>query len=128
MTQFVLNYQLQTKMARVGLTIVDFSTHALSRHFSLSESGRKPEELDDLKKEVEVIFEQKLKGGKDTKWNHSSARQHWKMWPKLINIYLLFRSEEMKMEQKYVVVAIRTWEGVEVNWALIVQQRLNEKI
>lgn len=32
------------------------------------------------------------------------------------------------MEQKYVVAAIRTWEGHEVNWSLIVQQRINEEI
>lgn len=32
------------------------------------------------------------------------------------------------MDQKYIVAAIRTWEGVEVNWALVVQQRVNEEI
>ena len=32
------------------------------------------------------------------------------------------------MEQKYVVVAIRSWEGTKVNRAKLVQQRINEEI
>ena len=32
------------------------------------------------------------------------------------------------MEQKYVVATIQTWEGHEVNWSLIVQQKINEEI
>lgn len=32
------------------------------------------------------------------------------------------------MEHKYVVAAIRTWEGIEVDWAKVVQQQINEEI
>jgi hypothetical protein len=32
------------------------------------------------------------------------------------------------MEQIYVVAAIRTWKGMEVNWAKVVQHQINEEI
>ena len=50
------------------------------------------------------------------------------MWFDFVNNYFLFRLEEGKMEQKYVVVTIQIWEGHEVNWYFIVQQRSNEEI
>ena len=32
------------------------------------------------------------------------------------------------MEQKYIVAAIRIWEGQAVQWAQVVQNRMNEEI
>lgn len=32
------------------------------------------------------------------------------------------------MESKAIVVAKQTWEGVRVNWAMVIQQKLTEEI
>lgn len=128
-TQFVQTYQLKTKFAQVGSKTVDFSTSALSQVLALPDGGEKLEALADLRKaEAEEIFDYKFKWGKETKWKFETARQHWKSWFEFVNVYLLFRPDEHKMEQKYVVAAIRIWEGKEVRWTKVVQERINEEI
>ena len=128
-TQFVNTYQLKTKLAKVDGVTVDFSTQAISQAFLLPNQGAKIEALPALTKaEAEEIFEYKFRWGKETRWGIGLTRHHWKMWFDLVNNYFLFRPEEGRMEQKYVVAAIRTWEGHEVNWSLIVQHQINEEI
>lgn len=128
-TNFVHTYQLKTKTARVGLLTVDFSTTKLAQAFALPVGGPDLGALPDLKKtEAEEIFDYKFRWGEDTKWIFGSARHHWKAWFEFVNTYLLFRPEESTMHQTYVVAAIRTWEGIEVNWAKVVQQQINEEI
>ena len=128
-TQFVSTYQLKTMRAKVDGITVDFSTTAIAQAFSLNDEGAKLDDLPALTKaEADEIFEYKFRWGKETKWSIVPTRQHWKMWFDLVNNYFLFRPEETKMEQRYVVAAIRTWQGHEVNWALVIQQRINEEI
>lgn len=76
------------------------------------------------------VFGYKFKWGKETIWDYGVkiVQDHWKAWFEFVNISLLFRPLEQKMEQKYVVVAIRSWEGTKVNRAKLVQQRINEEI
>lgn len=45
-----------------------------------------------------------------------------------MNTYMLFGPEDHRMDQKYIVAAICTWEGQEVKWAKVVQYRINEEI
>ena len=128
-TQFVHMYQLKTKLALVDGTTVDFSTHGIAQVLTLRDGGLKSEALLELRKqEAEEIFDYKFRWGKDVKWNFEATRPHWKEWFDFVNTYLLFKPEEHKMEQKYIVAAIRTWEGQEVNWARVVEYRLNEEI
>ena len=128
-TNFVHTYQLKTKTSRVGLLTVDFSTTKLAQAFALPVGGPDLGALPDLKKtEAEEIFDYKFRWGEDTKWIFGSARHHWKAWFEFVNTYLLFRPAESTMHQTYVVAAIRTWEGIEVNWAKVVQQQINEEI
>ena len=128
-TQFVHTYQLKTKTAMVDGVTVDFSTLAISQAFSLKSLGSEEPKLEDLTKaEAETIFEYKFRWGKETKWAIALARNHWSMWFDFVNNYFLFRPEEAKMEQKYVVAAIRAWEGKQVNWPHIIQHRINEEI
>lgn len=119
---FVHTYQLKTKTALVGAATVDFSTTKISAAFSLPNRGFSVDALPEMKKqEAEEIFEYKFRWGKDMRWGIGLARHHWKMWFDFVNNYLLFRPDEGKMDHKYVLAAIRTWEGVEVNWAFTVQ-------
>lgn len=128
-TQFINTYQLKTKFAQVAGATVDFSTYSISQTLALPDHGVNMEALPDLRKtEAEEIFDYKFKWGKDTKWNFEAARAHWKEWFDFVNTYLLFKPEDHKMEQKYIVAAIRTWEGKEVRWAKVVQNRINEEI
>ena len=108
---------------------MDFSTIAISRVTTLPNGGVEFDKLPDLRKsEAKEIFGYKFKWGKKTIWEYGTTRQHWKAWFKFVNTYMLFRPLEQKMKQKYVVVAIRSWESTKVNWAKLVQQRINEKI
>ena len=126
---FVQTYQLKNKTARVGIITVPWCASTLSRAFALPNGGAALGTLPELKKtEAEDIFYYKFRWGKDTKWSFANARHHWKAWFELVNTYLLFRPEENTMEQKYVVAAIRTWEGVEVDWAKVIQIQINEEI
>ena len=129
LTRFVHTYQLKTKSAYVGGAYIDFSTMAISRVTALPDGGVEFDKLPDLRKaEAEDIFGYKFKWGKETNWDYGAARHHWKAWFEFVNTYLLFRPLEQKMEEKYVVAAIRSWEGTEVNWAKLVQLRINEEI
>lgn len=128
-TQFVHSYQLKNKLARVRGVTVDFSTLAISRVTALPDEGMEFDKLPDLRKEeAEEIFAAKFKWGNDTIWDYGTARQHWKAWFAFVNIYILFRPFEQRMEQKYVVAAIRCWEGTALNRAKLVQQRMNDEI
>ena len=109
--QFVNTYQLKTKSAKVDGTTLDFSTHAIGHAFLLSDRGAEAANLPELTRaEAEEIFEYKFRWGKEIKWGIGLSRHHWKMWFDFVNNYLLFKPEEAKMEQKYVVAAIRNWE------------------
>lgn len=128
-TGFVHTYQMKTKKAKVGQAIVDFSTPTIAKVFKLPSGGYNLANLPDLTRaEVEEIFECRIKGVKDSKWKLDGARHHWKGWFELINAYLLFRPDEHRMDQRAVVAAARTWEGVKINWSLIIQQHMNEEI
>ena len=128
-TNFVHTYLLKNMKAQVGLLTVDFCATRLAEAFALPVGGPNPGALPDLKKtEAEEIFDYKFRWGKETKWTYGNARHHWKAWFDLVNTYLLFRPEDTTMEHKYVVAAIRTWEGIEVDWAKVVQQQINEEI
>lgn len=128
-TQFVHTYNLKTKLASVGTQKVDFSTAKISQVLNLPNEGAEIDALPILQRaEAEEIFDYKFKWGKESKWHYESARQQWKAWFDFVNTYLLFRPDEHQMEHKYVVAAIRTWEGHTVNWAKVVQYRINEEI
>ena len=128
-TQFAHTYHLKTKMAKVGRATVDFSTTTIGHTFQLPMTGLTLATLPALSKtEADEIFECTIKWVKDSKWNLSGARHQWKGWFELVNSYLLFRPEDNRMDHKYVVAAIRTWEGVIVNWSLLDQQRIHEEI
>ena len=128
-TEFVNTYQLKNTKARVDGVSVDFSTHTISQVFRLSDSGEEVDSLPALTRaEAEEIFEYKIRWGKETKWGIGPARHHWSMWFDLVNNYFLFRLDDTKMEQRYVVAAVRAWQGHKVNWAHVIQQRINEEI
>lgn len=40
---------------------------------------------------------------------------------------LLFQPNQYYMDQKSIVAVVRTWEGVKVNWSLIIQQKCMKK-
>jgi hypothetical protein len=126
---FVNTYQMRTTKARVGETIVDFSTSTIAEELKLPSTGLTLVTLPDLtSSEAEEIFECSANWVLDNKWNLAGARHHWRSWFDFINAYLLFRPDEYRMEQKTIVAAIRTWKGYRVNWALIVQQKMHRKI
>lgn len=127
--QFVHTYMLKTKLASVDGENVDFSTMAIRKVLNLPDIGMKLEALPEMKKvEAEEIFDYKIRWGKDVKLNFEVTRHHWPEWFEFVNTYLLFKPEDHKMEQKYLVAAVRTWEGKELDWARIVQYRINEEI
>lgn len=122
---FVHTYQMRTTKAKVGETTVDFSTSTIADVLKLPASGLTLSTLPDLtSSEAEEVFECKAQS-KDNKWIIEGAKSHWKSWFEMINVYLLFRQDEHKMDQKAIVAAIRTWRGYRVNWALICQQKLH---
>ena len=128
-TKFVHTYQWKTKMAFVAGQTVNFHAQAMARVTALPDCGAEYEDLPDLTKaEAEEIFAYKFRWGKETSWDCGAARGHWKAWFDLVNSYLLFRPPNCRMEQKYVVAAIRTWEGTPVKWADLVLCRLNDEI
>lgn len=108
---------------------MDFSTWAIGHAFSLLDRGLVVDNLLDLSiVEPEEIFQYKFRWGKETKWGIGQTRYLWKMWFDFMNNSLLFIPEEGKIKQKYMVAAIQTWKGHEVNWSVIIQQRINEEI
>jgi hypothetical protein len=128
-TSFVETYLLKNLTARVGFRTVDFSARRLAEAFGLPEGGPDPGNLPDLKKpEAEQIFYYNFRWGQETKWTCGNAMHHWKTWFAFVNTYLLFRPGESTMEHNFVVAAIRTWEGIEVDWAKVVQKQINEEI
>ncbi len=128
-SEFVNTYQLKNTKATVDGVSVDFSTHTISQVFRLSDSGEEVDSLPALTRaEAEEIFEYKIRWGKETKWGIGPARHHWSMWFEVVNNYFLLRLDDTKMEQRYVVAAVRAWQGHKVNWAHVIQQRINEEI
>ena len=128
--QFVHTYQWKTKTApMLKDEPVDFSTITIFRVLNIPHNGVALEALPELQKsEADDIFDYKFRWGKDVKWNYEAARLHWREWFDFVNTYLLFRPEDHRMEQKYIVAAIRTWEGQAVQWAQVVQNRMIEEI
>ena len=61
-------------------------------------------------------------------WDCSTARDHWRAWFELVNSYLLFRHASARMEQNYVVAAVRSWDGTLVNWSKLVLTWMSEEI
>ena len=126
---FVQIYQVKNKTARMGLITELWCASMLSCSFALPNGGVALGNLPDLKKiQADDIFDYNFRWGKETKWSFVNARHHWKAWFELMHIYLLFWPEENTMEQKYVVAVIRTWEGMKVDWANLVQTQINEEI
>lgn len=127
--QFVNTYSMKTERAKVDGRIVDFSIMNLGRHLKLPI-------LDDItegqlpaltKKQHENIFEGDYP--KESKlWKIEKARQHWRLWLRFVNNYLIFRPHTEMLVENYVMAAIQTWEGKKINWALIVQQKIHEEI
>ena len=108
---------------------LDFSTYTIFHKLNIPRDGLVVEALPDLQKpEAEEIFDYKFQWGKGDKWNYEAGRQHWREWFDFVNTYLLFRPEDHRMEHKYIVAAIRTWEGHKVQWAKVVQCTINEEI
>lgn len=122
-TRFVHTYHLQKKTARVAETIVDFSTTRLPRFSNnLPSTGLTLATLPSLSKtKAQEIFERKINWAKDHKWNMEGVWHHCKGWLEFVNTYLLFRPKEYRMDHKFAMATICTWEGVKVNWALMVQ-------
>lgn len=76
------------------------------------------------RKQHETIIEEDFP--KDTQfWRLDKARQHWSLWFKFVNNYLLFRPHPKTMAQKYVIATLQTWEGKKTNWSQIVQQKMH---
>lgn len=98
-TRFVGTYSLKMHMDQVHGSLVTFSTQAISKVTALPASGEGIEGLIDLRYvEAEQIFGPKLRWGKDTMWDCSTSRDHWRAWFELVNSYLLFRPATARME------------------------------
>ena len=102
-------------LASVDGKLVDFSTYSIFHILNLPHNGVELEALPELwKPEAEDIINDKIRWGKDIKWNYEANQQHWKEWFDFVNAYMLFCPKDHMMEQKYIVAAIRTWEGQDI--------------
>lgn len=119
---------MKTKTTKVKNATVDFSTTVMSQVLHLQGNGSTLQTLLGLTQpEAEDIFEDQTKWMRDNKW-YLGARHHWKGWLEYVNSHLFFRPEEHRMDQKLVMAAVRTWEGVKGDWSLVVQQKVIEEI
>ena len=127
--RFVATYNLKTHLAVVQGSYVSFQTNAIAKVTALPDSGDGIDDLLDLRPaEAELIFGPKHRWGKESMTDPSTGRGHWKAWLELVNSYLLFRAPSTRMEQKYVVAAVRSWEGIQVNWCKLVLTRMSDEI
>lgn len=128
-TTFVYTFQMKIKKAKIGHAIVDYSTQNIAKIFKLPTGGVTIAALPDLTREKEEqLFECGINWVRDEKWNLKGAKHHWKEWFEFVNAHLLFKPYEHCMDQKVIVAALQTWEGVKVDWALIIQKKMKEEI
>lgn len=80
-TMFMHTFQMQTKKAKVGQTIVDFSIGTIAKVFKLPTCGVTMVGLPYLtREEGKGIFECRINWVRDGKWNVEGTKHHWKGW------------------------------------------------
>lgn len=126
--KFLETYSMGTESAKVDGRVVPFSIQAIGRNMRLPVDGITEGQLPAItRKQHELLFEGEFPKGTQV-WRIDQAHNHWKLWFKFVNDYLLFRPHPKSIAQKYVVAAVQTWEGKKINWSLIVQHKIHEEI
>lgn len=126
--QFIHTHSSETETAQVEGRTIDFSVNFVGRVLKLPIDGERLDNMPGLtKKQHENMFEgefpQSPRGCQLNK-----AKQHWQVWLKFVNDYLVFRPQKDMMTQKIIVAALHTWERTKVNWSQVVQQKSIEEI
>lgn len=126
--QFTKTYNSDTTTALVDGRTIDVGRNAISRLLWLPKEGLLLDSMPGLtKKQHENMFEGEfVRTPRGCPLN--KAKHHWRPWLKFVNYYLVFWPQKDMMTQKIIMAALYTWEGKQINWAQVVQEKLGEEI
>ena len=126
--QFITTYDSDTATAMVDGRTIDCGLDTIARLLWLPKEGMTLDSMPALtKKQYENIFEGEIvRSPRGCPLN--KAKHHWRPWLRFVNDYLVFRPQKDMMTQKIIMAAVYTWEGKQINWARVVQEKMGEEI